>query len=182
MTGSTSDLNRPRSRRAFGIGAALAGLALLGACAPEGMGDAGASLTGGQTRLAPLKTLPAPSPVTVQMLPFTGLPVTLADGIYQRFRTFAKNEGIQLVHRLDEPALYRIQGHFVALGNNTTTTFLFTYDIYDTAGNRVQRIIGQEVGNQAEGDAWAGLTIDGQNRLALRAVRAIKAWLNRADG
>jgi hypothetical protein len=116
------------------------------------------------------------------MLPFTGLPVTIGDGIYQRFRIQARGAGIELVHRLEDPATYRIQGHFVALGNNTTSTFVFTYDIYDVSGARVHRIVGQEVGNQADGDAWGGMTVDGQNRLAARAVRAIKAWLTRAEG
>lgn len=166
----------------FRLGAAFFGLALLAGCAAEGYGDTGALLTGEQVRLPPLKHLPPVSPVTVQMLPFTGLPVTIGDGIYQRFRAQARAEGIELVHRLEDPATYRIQGHFVALGNNTTSTFVFTYDIYDVSGKRVQRIVGQETGNQADGDAWGGMTVDGQTRLAARAVRAIKAWLTRAEG
>lgn len=183
MTGSAFNPDGLRSRRAFGIGLALAGLGLLAGCSmPTAMSDAGAPLYGAQTRLPPLKTMPPASPVTVQMLPFTGLPVTVGDGIYQRFRDQAQKAGIVLVHRLEDPATYRIQGHFVALGNNTSSTFLFTYDIYDTSGNRVQRIIGQEVGDTGNGDAWSGMTVDGQNRLASRAVRAIRAWLNRAEG
>ena len=39
-----------------------------------------------ETRLPPLKQKPPAGQVTVQMLPFTGLPVTIGDGIYQRFR------------------------------------------------------------------------------------------------
>ncbi|TBW34738.1 hypothetical protein EYW49_17610 [Siculibacillus lacustris] len=184
MTGSVPRPDRRRRRLAASvrIGAALCGLALLVGCGAAGTsGDAGSVLSG-ETRLPPLKAQPPAGMVTVQMLPFTGVPVTIGDGIYTRFRMQAPGAGITLVHRLEEPATYRIQGHFVALGNNTATTFLFTYDIYDASGRRVQRIIGQELGNQAEGDAWAGMTVDGQTRLASRAVRAIKAWLTRADG
>ena len=168
-------------RRAFlAMGAALLGSCLLAGCTDDpGFGDTGALITG-RTRLAPLAAMPPAGRVTVQILPFTGLPVTIADGIYQRFRTLAREADIDLVHRLEEPAHYRVQGHFVALGNESSVTVVFTYEIFDASGRRLHRIVGQEVAKRSDADPWSGVDSDAEARLAVRAARAIKAWLTRA--
>lgn len=152
--------------------------ALMAGCTPTGgMGDAGGLITGRES-MAALTVKPPTDRVTVQFLPFTGLPVNTADSIYRRIRFAAPSSGIELVHRLEEPATYRVRGHFVALGNETSTTVIFTWDIYDASGTNVQRIVGQEVAGSGTGDAWAGVDGDAQQRLAMRAVRAISAWLH----
>jgi hypothetical protein len=156
---------------------ALAGALLAGCSSVGGVGEGGALFTG-KDRLAPLTVQPATDRVTVQFLPFTGLPVNTADSIYRRIRAAAPLNHIELVHRLEEPATYRVRGHFVALGNETSTTVIFTWDIYDASGTNVQRIVGQEVAPAGSGDAWAGIDGDAQDRLAMRAVRAIYAWLH----
>lgn len=167
-------------RRSVLRAGALLGAALLAACSPQNdLGDTGALLTG-RTRLPPLAVPPPAGRATVQMLPFTGIPVTIADAIYQRFRTQAKEVGIELVHRLEEPAHYRVQSHFVALGNETSVTIVFTLEIFDTSGALVHRIVGQEVAKLSDGDPWSGIDGDAETRIATRAVRAIKAWLTRA--
>lgn len=170
----------PGRRSALRAGAALLGAAILAGCASENtLGEAGSLITG-RTRLPALTAEPPAGRVTVQVLPFTGIPVTIGDGIYQLFRLQAKDVGIDIVHRLDEPAHYRIQGHFVALGNESSVTVVFTYDVYDTKGTRVHRIVGQEVAKLSDGDPWSGVDKDAETRLANRFARAVKAWLTRA--
>lgn len=156
---------------------ALAGVLLAGCSSVGGVGEGGALFTG-KDRLAPLTIQPAADRVTVQFLPFTGLPVNIGDSIYRRIRALAPLSKIELVHRLEEPATYRVRGHFVALGNETSTIVIFTWDIYDASGANVQRIVGQEVAGAGDGDAWAGVDLDAQQRLAARAVRALSAWLH----
>ena len=87
---------------------------------------------------------------------------------------------IDLVHRLEDPATWRIQGHFVALGHSTSSTILYTYDIYDASGTPVHRIVGQDVAGGADGDPWGAVDGDVQTRLAKRSARDIQAWLNRS--
>lgn len=177
---SRSDARLSRRSLLARAGAVALGAGLLAGCASgNGMGESGGLLTG-RTRLPPLASAPPAGHVTVQMLPFTGLPVTVGDAIYQRFRTQAKEAGIELVHRLDQPATYRVQGHFVALAYETSANIVFTYEIYDAAGRPVHRIVGQEVSKLSDGDPWSGVDTDAERRLASRAVRAIKAWLTRA--
>lgn len=176
-----SRLDFCRRRRSLLVGvAAVLGAGLLAGCSDDSALTDGGSLVSGRTRLPPLAAAPPAGHTNIQMLPFTGLPVTVADGIYQRFRDRAKEAGIEIVHRLDEPATYRIQGHFVALGAETSTTVVFTYEIFDASGRRVHRILGQEVARLSDGDPWSGVDTDTEMRLAIRAVRAIKAWLTRA--
>ncbi len=177
---SRSDTRLSRRSLLARAGLAVLGAGLLAGCASgNGPGESGALLSG-RTRLPPLTAPPPAGHVTVQMLPFTGLPVTVGDAIYQRLRTQAKEAGIELVHRLDLPATYRVQGHFVALGYETSANIIFTYEIYDAAGRQVHRIVGQEVSKLSAGDPWSGVDTDAERRLATRAVRAIKAWLTRA--
>ncbi len=169
-------------RRSFLMRAGVLALAggLLAACSGEnGLGDGG-SLISGRTRLPPLTVQPPAGHASVQMLPFTGIPVTIADGVYHSFRRRAAEAGIEIVHRLDEPATYRVQGHFVALGHETSTTIIFTYEIFDASGRRLHRIVGQEVAKGSDGDPWGRVDTDAEERLAVRATRAIKAWLTRA--
>lgn len=183
-----SDRFRRPSRVRAGLRAALAaaGLLALAGCqqdtvlggASATLDEAGAALSGRIT-LAPLKEPPPAGRVTVQMLPFSGLPVTIADGIYRRFRVDAQTAGIDLVHRLEEPATWRVQGHFVALGHSTSTTILYTYDIYDKAGRPVYRIVGQDMALGVDGDAWGAVDGPVQDRLARRAVHDLQAWLKR---
>lgn len=169
-------------RRSFLMraGAAAFGLGMLAACVPEDRLAGSGALIEGRTRVPPLTTRPPAGHAGVQMLPFTGLPVTLADGIYQRWRDRAKEMGIEVVHRLEEPAAYRVTGHFVALGHETATTIIFTFEIFDADGRPLHRIVGQEVARAADGDPWSAVDLDAQSRLAVRAARAIKAWLTRA--
>ncbi|MDK9695013.1 MAG: hypothetical protein OEL76_01320 [Siculibacillus sp.] len=175
---SRRDVSLGRRSLLMRAGLAVLGAGLLAGCA-EGIGDGG-TLLDGRTRLPPLAAAPPAGHATVQMLPFTGIPVTIGDGIYHRFRERAKETGIELVHRLDEPAHFRIQGHFVAIGHETSTTIIFTYEIFDAAGRRVHRIVGQEVARLTDGDPWSRVDTEVEERLAVRAVRAIKAWLTRA--
>ena len=161
--------------------AALGALLVAGCYGESAIDEAGATLSG-RIRLAPLREAPPAGMTTVQILPFSGLPVTIADGIYRAFRSAAETEGVTLVHRLEEPATWRVQGHYVALGHSTTTTVIYTWDIYDAGGRPVHRIIGQEVTGGAEGDAWAAVESSVQTRLAQRALRDLKAWLKRNPG
>lgn len=161
------------------VAAVALGAGLVTACGPDNLGDTGA-LISGRTRLPPLKAAPPPGHITVQMLPFTGIPVTVGDAVFQRFRNEAKEEGVELVHRLEDPATYRIVGHFVALGYETSATIVFDYEIFDASGRMVHRIVGQEVAKLSDGDPWSGVDTDAEKRIAVRTVRAIKAWLTRA--
>lgn len=162
------------------VGLVLIGLTAVGGCSDHAaLDEAGATLSG-RIRLAPLREAPPQGRVTVQMLPFSGIPVTIGDAIYRSFRSEAALAKIDLVHRLEEPATWRIQGHFVALGHTTSTTIITTWDIYDASGTAVHRIVGQDVASGAEGDPWGAVDGDVQTRLAKRSVRDIQAWLNRS--
>lgn len=167
------------ARRSARAAAVVLGVALLAGCSGETAQEVAGATLSGRVRVAPLKEPPPAGRVTVQVLPFTGLPVTIADGIYRGFRSRAGAEGIDLVHRLEEPATWRIQGHFVALGQTNSTIILFTYDIFDTTGRPVHRIVGQDVAEGVDGDAWGAVDGAVQARLADRFARDLQAWLKR---
>lgn len=142
-----------------------------------GVSDAGAVITG-RERMAPLAVKPPADRVTLQFQPFTGAPVTIADAIYRRIREEAPREKINLVHRLEEPATYRVKAHLVALGNETSTNLIVTWNIYDAEGNNVWHRVIQDQAPAGQGDAWAGVSGDAQDRVATVGLRSISAWLH----
>lgn len=171
---------RPTVAAIVRAGFVAAAVAMVAGCSmPSGVGETGAVLTG-KTRLAALPSPPPAGRTTVQILPYSGLPVTIADSIYRRFRTMALEQKMDIVHRLDEPATWRIQGHFVALANETSAVVIVTYDIYDASGKPVHRIVMQEPASGGTGDYWNGVDGPMQDRLASRSLRVISAWLNEA--
>ncbi len=171
----------PSKRRTLArVATVVLGVSALAGCMGEqALEDAGATLSG-RIRLAPLREPPPAGKPTVQFLPISGTPVTIADAIYRGIRNEAPQAGITLVHRLEEPATWRVQGHLVALGHATASTIIFTWDVYDAKGNPVYRITGQEVSSGIEGDPWGAVDAAVQTRLAVRAVRGLQSWLNRS--
>lgn len=157
---------------------AVALAAMLGGCSGfvGGVSDAGAAITG-REHLAPLSVKPSSAQVSVQFLPFTGAPVTIADAIYRRIREEAPKQGIMLVHRLEEPATFRVKAHLVALGNETSTNLIVTWDIFDAEGNNVWHRVMQDQASAGQGDAWAGVGGEAQDRIASAGIRSISAWL-----
>ncbi len=168
---------RSIAKRAGLMLAVSAVVASLGGCSGfGGVGEAGAVLTG-RERMAPLTQAPPVGRVTVQFLPFTGLPVMTADSIYRKIRQVAATHGIDLVHRLEDPATYRVKAHFVALGNESSTVLIASWNVYDASGADVFHFVAQDMAQSAQGDAWAGVGGGAQDRLAMAGVRGISAWL-----
>ena len=143
----------------------------------SGVREAGDELMG-KERMAPLRVAPPKDRVTVQFQPFTGLPVNAADSIYRKIRAAAAENGVELVHRLEEPATYRVKAHFVALGNETSTQVIATWSVFDAEGRPVHRFVAQDTAQAGDGDAWAGVGGEAQDRLAMSGLRGISAWLH----
>jgi hypothetical protein len=137
------------------------------------------SLTGNIDHLAPWIAPDKSKGIIVQFLPFSGVPVNTADAIYKSVRSRAADENISLALRLDEPATYRVRTLINAVGTTDMSTFVFVVEIYDVAGNRMHRFVGQEYGVAPNGEPWSGIDSDTERHLGERILLAVKAWLTR---
>jgi predicted small secreted protein len=136
-------------------------------------------LFGGSDRLPPFTPPSKGRGTIVSFLPFIGVPVNTADNIYKFIREHAAGENVQLALRLDEPATYRVKTYINAVGGSTTMTFVFIVEIYDVAGARVHRFVGQETGPGASGDPWMGIDGDTMKRIGSRILNGVQSWLTR---
>lgn len=109
--------------------------------------------------------------------PFTGVPGNAADELTRRIADVSDREGLNLVRRVGAPATFRVKGYLTAIGNPTSTTLSYIYDVYDGSGRRVHRIAGQEPSGGTSGDPWSGITDETLVVVAERTVAALKAWL-----
>ncbi|AXS42701.1 hypothetical protein D1F64_17345 [Breoghania sp. L-A4] len=112
--------------------------------------------------------------------PFSGAPGNTLDDLSRKIGEAASKEGLTLVRRAGARATYRVKGHLSAVGDNTASTILYVFDVYDGSGRRVHRFSGQETSNATSADPWAGISGETLNLIATRTVLALKAWLTRA--
>lgn len=165
--------------------ALFAGLTFLAGCG----GTVPPALVGapGDTQAsAPQSTRPPAPPVpaseaTFAFEPFVGVPGNTADSLSRRIGAEAKREGLTIVRRIGAPASYRVKGHLSAVGDNSSSTIIYVFDVYDTNGRRVHRFSGQEVSSATSGDPWGGVDNSALDLLAKRTVMALKSWLTSAS-
>ncbi len=138
------------------------------------------SLADADTKLPPFAAPDKTRGVVLSFLPFSGVPVNTADAIYKTVRSRATVENVTLALRLDEPATYRIRTYINAVGGSDSSTFVFIVEIYDTAGKRVHRFVGQEYGPGASGDPWSGIDTPTIKHIGERMLDGVKSWLTRS--
>ena len=66
-----------------------------------------------------------------------------------------------------------------ASGDQSSTTLFYVFDVVDSNGARVHRIVGQESAPGSSGDPWSGPNSDTLERAARRAVTELVAWIRR---
>lgn len=120
-----------------------------------------------------------PQQVTIAFEPFTGAPGNISDALSRRIGAEAVDQNLRLVRRVGAPSTYRVNGYLSASGDQSSTTLFYVFDVVDSNGARVHRIVGQESAGGAAGDPWAGVDADALDRAARRAVAELAAWLRR---
>ncbi|WP_242390335.1 hypothetical protein [Polymorphum gilvum] len=127
--------------------------------------------------MAPAPAVPA-AQATFAFEPFTGAPGNIADDLSRAIGTKARVEGLTLVRRVGADASYRVKGYLSATGDPSASAIFYVFDIFDANGVRMNRITGTEAAPGVNGDPWESADSDTLDRIAARAVLAIKAWLH----
>lgn len=169
-----------RSRRSVLLGFGFVAAASLGACTIS-MPDTGIEAISGPPTLPSHPSPPASEGMSVQFLPFLGIPVNLGDRLYRDIRQQAAAQSIKVALRLDEPATYRIRTYMSAVGSGgTITTVVFQVEVFNGAGERLHRFLGQDTAQAAKGDPWSAVEQGTISQLAAEIVTGLKVWLTRA--
>jgi len=121
--------------------------------------------------------------MSFSLAPFAGVPGNAGDQLMNKIAETAKREGLTVVLRPGAPARYRLVGSLTAIGNDTATTVVYTYQVFDASGREVHRFTSQESSEDGtSGDPWAAVSDDTVTIIAERTVAALKAWLARGIG
>jgi len=163
-------------RRGFVVAIAALGLAVLAGCA-GGPDSVVPTLTppDDDTVLAPGET------VSFRLEPFSGAPGNLTDDLTRIIGTVAEKQKLKLIRRPTEEAVYRIRGNLSAVGDDSGTTVIYVFSVYNRNRRLVHQIHGQEVSKGSRGDPWAGVQNDALHNIAIRTVDALKAFVASRD-
>lgn len=119
--------------------------------------------------------------ITFRLDPFTGAPGNLTDDLTRMIVSVAEKQKLKLLRRPTDRAVYRIRGNLAAVGDDSGTTVIYIYSIYNRNERLVHKIHGQEVSKGSRGDPWAGVQPDALRNIAVRTVDAVKAWVARRE-
>lgn len=147
-----------------------------------------AMLAAGCADTAPTAIAPPPPPPDVAVdlaaasftiAPFEGMPGNAADDLTQRIARVAAREGMTVVRGFRARAAYRLRGYLTAIGNSSSTTVAYTFEIEDAAGQPLHRFSGQEPSGGTNADPWTSVDSVTLDVVAERVVASVKAWFTR---
>jgi len=153
------------------VPAAAVAILLLAGCAEQA-----------PTALAP----PAPPDESIDLAkasftiePFTGIPGNAADDLTQRIVRVAEREGLTVLRGIGARGAYRLRGFLTAIGNPSSTTVTYIFEIEDAGGQPLHRFSGQEPSDGTSADPWRAIDSDTLDIVAERVVASVKAWFTR---
>ncbi len=111
--------------------------------------------------------------LAIAMAPVTGAPESFAKVLAAELLSQSASLGLPVGASPASPS-YVLKGYVSAL-DEQPPSYVFVWDLSDSAGNRVHRIQGQE--KAAPGDPWSAASADAARRIAGRTAEQLAVWL-----
>lgn len=125
-----------------------------------------------QTQVASLATS-----AKVSLAPVIGAPSGAVSAMSKRLAQRSAERGIAVVAPGAPGAAYDMKGYFSAITESGKTTVIYVWDIFDTRGNRLHRIQGQESAPGTSPDGWSSVSSRMMEAIGARTVDEFAAWL-----
>ena len=109
--------------------------------------------------------------------PITGLPDERATTFATALGQSAAEQELNVVSRESDEVDLRLKGYITATSEGRETVVAYVWDIFDTEGERVHRIEGEERLPATLPDPWQAVTDDALQAVARRTVGSLQAWL-----
>jgi len=118
----------------------------------------------------------------IEFAPVVGAEASRLQSLSARLAARAAQRGLTLVGADGAPT-HVLKGYFSAFTDNGDTAVIYVWDVLDRAGNRVNRIQGQQKAPTAPGlDGWSAVTPAVMEAIADRTIDDLAAWLSGATG
>lgn len=157
----------------------LAGAAALAACTPmerPKLGSGPPALKMAQVRnlgSAPVKGAAA----TFAFVTVTGTPATRRFELEADLKKYAATRKLTLVPETESGATYYVKGYLSAIGDTSGTLLVYVWDVYDSGGNPLHRISGQETADGTESDPWVGVGRSQIDAAARETIDKLADWV-----
>ena len=146
-------------------------------------GTANVPTPGANPATAPSTPTNVTTGVRMRFAPIIGAPVEKVTPMSRRLNARARAANIEIVASNDATATHVLKGYFSVLGEGSSTTVIYVFDVLDPAGNRLHRIQGQEVATGSNAaDPWASVPAPLMETIADKAMTEFAAWSGKATG
>jgi hypothetical protein len=129
-----------------------------------------------------IRTL-GPAPVRGEAVRFafaavTGVPADMRFSLEDSLKRYAVTRNLTIVPEGDPSAIYQVKGYLSAVGDNTGTLLVYTWDVADAFGAPLYRISGQETALGSNADPWVGITTKEIDDAARETIDKLADWAN----
>jgi hypothetical protein len=114
--------------------------------------------------------------------PIVGATVEVATPLTQRLAERARARGITLAGSTDPATTHVMKGYFSTLAEGGQTTVLYVWDVYDSAGNRLHRINGQQKAPAGSSEGWTAVQPVTMRAIADNTIDQLTSWLASSAG
>src|SRR5690606_7150856 len=114
--------------------------------------------------------------VSFAFVAVTGTPATRRFELEASLKKYAATRKLTL-SEADEPgATYYVKGYLSAIGDTSGTLLVYVWDVYDSGGNPLHRISGQETAAGTESDPWVGVGGSQIDAVARETIDKLADW------
>ncbi len=114
---------------------------------------------------------------SIRLAPVIGAPSGAVQAMSRRISSRSSERGISVVPPGTSRATYDMKGYFSAITESGKTTVIFVWDVFDTSGNRLHRIQGQETAPGTSPDGWSSVSSRMMESIGARTVDEFASWL-----
>ncbi len=136
-----------------------------------------------QSNTAATKVAALAPNANIRLAPVIGAPAGAVEAMNRTIAARSSQRGIGIVPSGAPGANYDMKGYFSAITESGNTTVIFVWDVFDTSGNRLHRIQGQESAPGSSPDGWSSVSSSVMENIGARTIDEFAAWLeNRRNG
>lgn len=155
------------------IGFGLAGCETGSNLFAGGGADPNASIIAGQPAMAP-----SSQSARISIAPVIGAPDAVAKQLQTQLTSDIEAQRITVAKSANETAEYTLRGYVVSAREQGRTKVSYIWDVTDPAGQRVNRITGEEVISGARSsDPWAAVSPQVVSTISKKTVGSLATWL-----
>ena len=114
---------------------------------------------------------------SIRLAPVVGAPTGAVQVMSRRISSRSSERGIRIVPPGTSGATHDMKGYFSAITESGKTTVIFVWDVFDTSGNRLHRIQGQESAPGTSPDGWSSVSSRMMESIGVRTVDEFASWL-----